>query len=137
MTYLGAFSASAMAGIIWYVQLVHYPLFAKVGADTWFAYHADHERRTGWVVAPLMIAELGSAAVIVLDGSHGAPAVIGLLLAATTWVITFALAVPLHRRLNVTRDIATIERLVAINWLRTAAWTAHGVVAVALLSPAR
>jgi hypothetical protein len=134
MTYLGAFSASAMAGIIWYVQLVHYPLFAEVGADTWFTYHADHERRTGWVVAPLMIAELGSSAVIVIAGGHGVLAVVGLLLAATTWVVTFALAVPLHRRLNETRELDTIARLVTINWLRTATWTAHGVVAVALLS---
>ncbi len=134
MTFVGAFSASAMAGIIWYVQLVHYPLFAEVGADAWFIYHADHERRTGWVVAPLMVAELGSAGAIVILGGHGALAVAGLLLAATTWVLTFALAVPLHRRLNVAREPATLQRLVNVNWSRTAAWTAHGVVAVALLA---
>ena len=134
MTFVGALSASAMAGIIWYVQLVHYPLFAEVGADAWFTYHADHERRTVWVVAPLMVVELGSAAAIVVIGGHGALAVAGLLLAATTWVITFALAVPLHRRLNVARDTATLRRLVDVNWLRTAAWTGHGIVAVALLS---
>lgn len=121
-----------MAGIIWYVQLVHYPLFATVGADEWFDYHAGHERRTGWVVAPLMIVELGSAAGTVLNGGYGALAVCGLLLAAITWVITFALAVPLHRRLNATRDLDTMQRLVNVNWLRTAAWTAHGVLAVAL-----
>ena len=134
MTYLGAFSASAMAGIIWYVQLVHYPLFAEVGADTWFTYHADHERRTGWVVAPLMIVELTSAAAIVIFGGHGGLAVAGLLLAATTWVLTFALAVPLHRRLNLAWEPTTMQRLVNVNWLRTAVWSAHGVVAVALLS---
>jgi hypothetical protein len=134
VTFVGALSASAMAGIIWYVQLVHYPLFAEVGADAWLTYHADHERRTGWVVAPLMVAELGSAAAIVIVGGHGALAVAGLFLAATTWVITFALAVPLHRRLNVARDPATLDRLVNVNWLRTAVWTAHAVVAVTLLS---
>ena len=124
-----------MAGIISYVQLVHSPLFAEVGADTWFVDHADHERRTGWVVAPLMVAELASAAAIVIVGGHGALAVAGLLLAATTWVITFALAVPLHRRLNGVGDPATLRRLANVNWLRTAVWTAHGIVAVALLSP--
>ncbi len=134
MRVLGAFSASAMAGIIWYVQLVHYPLFAEVGEETWFRYHADHERRTGWVVAPLMIVELGSAAGLVVIGGHGALAVVGLGLAAATWVLTFTLAVPLHRRLNATRETATMTRLVDINWLRTAAWTAHGLIAVALLA---
>ena len=123
-----------MTGIIWYVQLVHYPLFAEVGEDTWFTYHADHERRTGWVVAPLMIVELGTAAAIVVIGGHGVLTLVGLVLAAATWVLTFALAVPLHRRLNATRDPAVIQRLVTINWLRTAAWTAHGLIALALLS---
>jgi hypothetical protein len=134
MRVLGAFSASAMAGIIWYVQLVHYPLFAEVGEEAWFTYHVDHERRTGWVVAPLMIVELGTAVGIVVLGGHGLLALAGLLLAAATWVLTFTLAVPLHRRLNATRETATMARLVEINWLRTAAWTAHGIVAVALLA---
>ena len=134
MRVLGAFSASAMTGIIWYVQLVHYPLFAEVGDDIWFAFHADHERRTGWVVAPLMIAELTSAAGTVLLSGPGVLALAGLALAAATWGLTFTLAVPLHRRLNRTRDPDVIERLVRINWLRTAAWSAHGLVAVALLA---
>jgi hypothetical protein len=134
MRFLGALSASAMAGILWYVQVVHYPLFAEVGEEMWFAYHADHERRTGWVVAPLMIVELGTAAGIVVLGGHGALAIAGLALAATTWLLTFSLAVPLHRRLNTAREPVTLQRLVNINWLRTAVWTAHGVVALALLA---
>ena len=70
----------------------------------------------------------------VIGGGYGALAVLGLLLAASTWVMTFALAVPLHRRLNVTRDLDTMQRLVNVNGLRTAAWTAHGVLAVALFA---
>jgi hypothetical protein len=134
MRYLGALSASAMTGIIWYVQVVHYPLFAAVGDEVWFSYHADHERRTGWVVAPLMIVELGTAAGIVVLGGHGILAVAGLVLAGSTWILTFSLAVPLHRRLNAERELATLRRLVDVNWLRTAAWSAHGVVALALLA---
>ena len=134
MRFLGAVSAMGMAGIIWYVQVVHYPLFLEVGAEVWFPYHLDHERRTGWVVAPLMICELGSAAALVIIGSYGPLAVIGLVLAAVTWIVTFSLAVPLHRRLNQERDEAAMRRLVNINWLRTVAWTAHGVIARVLLS---
>ncbi|HET9073566.1 MAG TPA: hypothetical protein VFN48_03225 [Solirubrobacteraceae bacterium] len=134
MRFLGALSAMGMAGIIWYVQVVHYPLFSAVGAEAWFPYHLDHERRTGWVVAPLMICELGSAAALVIIGGHGLLAVAGLVLAAVTWVVTFMLAVPLHRQLNRERDEAAMRRLVNVNWLRTIAWTAHGVIALALLA---
>ena len=31
-----------MVGLIWLVQIVHYPLFAHVGADTFLAYHQRH-----------------------------------------------------------------------------------------------
>ena len=82
-----AFSALSMTGVIWFVQIVHYPLFASVGGDRWTTYHAGHTRRTGWVVAPLMVAELGSAAVLVLQ-DPGALAIVGGILAAATWAFT-------------------------------------------------
>jgi hypothetical protein len=128
-----AFSAVAMTGVIWFVQLVHYPLFAAVGDGAWPAYHEDHTRRVTYVVAPLMVAELTSAAV--LAGSEPtALTLAGLVLAAVTWLLTFALAVPGHRRLERGFDGAVARRLVSAGWARTAAWTAHGAVALALLA---
>ena len=46
----------ALVGLIWTVQLVHYPLMAEV--RTGFArYHELHRERITWIVAPLMGAE--------------------------------------------------------------------------------
>src|SRR5690349_11901444 len=116
-----ALSACTMTGVIWFVQVVHYPLFLAVGEAGWPAYHAQHTRRTGWVVAPLMIAELASAAVL---ATRGTPlTVIGLVLAAFTWAATFLLAVPDHGRLEHRFDPAVARRLVTAGWLRCAAWT--------------
>jgi hypothetical protein len=54
-------------------------------------------------------------------------------LTATTWALTFLLAVPIHSKLSrlplagQSQDTALrtslISRLVTINWLRTLAWT--------------
>jgi len=132
-----AFSALYMTGVIWFVQVVHYPLFGAVGGTQWPAYHAGHTRRTGYVVAPVMIAELASAGVLaVRDGTT--LAVAGLALAAATWALTFGLAVPDHGRLEHGFDARIARRLVTAGWARAVAWTAHGVVALALLihSPA-
>ncbi len=127
-----AFSALSMTGVIWFVQVVHYPLFAHVGGPEWTSYHAGHTRRISYVVVPLMIAELATAAVLAArDGT--ALALTGLALAAATWLFTFALAVPRHGRLEHGFDPATARGLVTTGWARTAAWTAHGVVALALL----
>jgi hypothetical protein len=52
-----------MTGLIWFVQVVHYPLMAAVGSPGFAAYEAAHSRRTTWVVAPVMLAEAATAAV--------------------------------------------------------------------------
>lgn len=41
-----------MVGLIWFVQVVHYPLFAKVGPDVFVPYAASHGNLTGLVVGP-------------------------------------------------------------------------------------
>jgi len=132
---VNAFCACAMTGVIWFVQLVHYPLFERVGEDEWTGYHRDHTTRVTWVVAPLMVAEL-AASVVLAAQKQGALAALGLALAAATWALTFALAVPGHRRLEAAFDAGAARRLVSAGWPRTAAWTAHAAVALALLAEA-
>jgi hypothetical protein len=56
-----AFCTVAMAGLIWFVQVVHYPLFFAVGTREFPRYEVLHSRRTGHVVAPLMLGELTTA----------------------------------------------------------------------------
>ena len=127
-----AFSACAMTGVIWFVQIVHYPLFAAVGETDWPEYHSGHTRRTGYVVAPLMMVELASAAVLATRG--GALELTGLALAAITWACTFALAVPDHGRLERAFDAVVARRLATAGWVRCAAWTGHAGVALAVLA---
>ena len=52
-----AASTLAMSGGIWFVQIVHYPLFALVADQALGRYEKEHVLRTGWVVGPLMVAE--------------------------------------------------------------------------------
>ena len=125
-----------MTGLIWVVQRVHYPLFASVGRDTFIAYHDAHTRRVTWLVGPLMLVELATAAWIALDASL--PIATGwrwsgLALVGLIWMSTAALQVPQHTRLGRGHDIAVIRRLVAGNWVRTVAWTLRGVLSLGFL----
>jgi hypothetical protein len=122
-----------MVGVIWFVQLVHYPLFSLVAPEGWPRYHAQHSRRTSWVVVLPMVVGLLSSAGLVLDRG-GALAWAGLALALVEWGATFALAVPDHGRLERRWAPGAWRRLVRLNWVRTAAWTAHGGVVLALLA---
>ena len=48
-------STLAMVGLIWFVQVVHYPLFGKVRVRSFHDYKQSHQQRTTLVVAPLML----------------------------------------------------------------------------------
>jgi phage terminase large subunit-like protein len=128
-----AFSTLAMIGLIWFVQVVHYPLFAAVPMEAFRAYEASHQRRTTWIVAPLMLTELATAAALAGGVVPGVPkswAYAGLGLVAAVWGVTFLVSVPLHAKLEGGKDEAVIRRLVATNWIRTAIWTGRGALAV-------
>jgi len=115
-----------MVGVIWFVQIVHYPLFALVGRDGFARYETAHQTMTTWVVAPLMLIELASAfwlALRVINPVRPAEAWVGLLLVAVAWVSTFLLQVTLHDKLARGFDVTSAERLVTTNWVRTVAWT--------------
>lgn len=121
-----------MAGLIWFVQGVHYPLLAKVGDDRFLGYEREHIRRTTWVVAPVMILEALCAAALVGLGSTGlekALAWTGAGLLGVIWHSTLLIQAPLHRRLSREPSRALLDRLVRTNWIRTWCWTARAVVA--------
>ena len=46
---------------------------------------------------------------------------------------TVFVSAPLHERLNAHFDPATLDRLIATNWIRTVAWTARAGLAIAIL----
>ena len=50
-----------MVGLIWMVQIVHYPLFGKVGPDQFVGYQISHQSLTTLVVGPPMLVEIVTA----------------------------------------------------------------------------
>ncbi len=129
-------ATAAMAGLIWFVQLVHYPLFDGVGEDGFAAYARGHQRRTSWVVGPLMTIEGVSAIALLFVPTGELPRalpVAGLLLLAVIHASTLWLQVPRHRELAVGHSAPATRRLVASNWIRTIGWTARAVLAAVML----
>jgi len=131
-----------LTGLIWFVQVVHYPLMARVGRARWIAYEAAHVRRTTWVVGPAMLVELASAGLIVVRSTAGGErmaslallAWIGLGLLVVIWLSTAFIQVPLHGRLARGIDPAAQRRLVRTNWIRTILWSIRAGIALAMVS---
>ena len=118
-------ATAMMTGIIWFVQIVHYPLFTKIPKEGFTRYEQAHTVRTGWVVAPLMVLELGTALLLLfyrpLSTSPIYLAALGCLI--LIWLSTFLVQVPLHGVLEKQSDHRAMLILDRTNWIRTILWS--------------
>lgn len=122
-------ATTLMLGVIWFVQVVHYPLFGRVGAEGFTAYEAAHQRLTTWIVAPPMLLELGTGLLLLWRPPLQIERVwfwVGMALIVVIWLSTALLQVPRHELLSHGFDPAAHRALVTSNWIRTVAWTARG-----------
>ena len=125
-----------MAGVIWFVQLVHYPLFASVGHNQFAHYETEHAGRTTWIVAPAMAVEAATSVLLLWIRPAAISieiAAAGFLLTGLIWGSTFAMQVPLHARLSIGFEPALHKSLVATNWVRTLAWTGRAWLALVMV----
>ncbi|WP_375417303.1 hypothetical protein [uncultured Hymenobacter sp.] len=123
--------AAVLTGLIWTIQLVHYPSFGLVGKAEFIRFHAAHTARMGYLVAPLMVLELGLSLWLAGAARHSAlagPAAWALALVGLIWAVTFFISVPFHNRLAAGFDYIAIDGLTRTNWLRTLAWTTRLLV---------
>ncbi len=120
-----------MTGVIWIIQILHYPLFNMVGRENFAAYEAAHTNLITLVVMPAMLLELILTAVIFFAPPASIPSSLNWLnavLLAVIWLSTAFLQVPQHGILAGGFDETAYRRLVNSNWIRTVAWSAKAVI---------
>lgn len=130
------FSTLFMTGVIWFAQVVHYPLLGRVGKEAFVEYEKENTRRTGWVVIPVMAMELITALILLWRRPEGLPpfyAWFNAALLVGIWVSTFTLQGPYHNLLVKKFKPAVWRSLVRTNWIRTAAWSARGILLLFVL----
>ena len=128
---LNCISTWAMVGLIWLIQVVHYPLFAKVGEQQFDEYSKDHQRLITFVVLPIMFVELATAFLLWSFRPNGIPdmlVVTGIALVVLIWGSTFLIQVPQHGKLLNGYDLRVCQQLVLGNWIRTIAWSVRGLI---------
>ncbi len=122
-----------MTGLIWFVQLVHYPLMGQVGAGSYRQYQLAHQNLTSLAVGPAMLAELLSAVALVAIDSKDPWRWAGLVAVGALWASTAFIQMPLHATLAGGFDADAHARLVASNWVRTVIWSARSALVLWLI----
>ena len=96
-----------LVGVIWFVQIVHYPSFPRVGGTPgvgrggFAEYEWANIRRTAWLVGPVMVVEALAALAILAVPPEGVPrsaAAAGLLAIVVVWISRFCVQPPMFRR---------------------------------------
>lgn len=124
-------STAVMVGVIWFVQIVHYPLLARFGASQSVEVAQEHQRRTGFVVGAPMAIEGVSTLVLLVSRPDEVSVLlpwIGAVFLAVALGSTVLLSVPLHARMAEHHSDDVGRRLVLTNWPRTIAWSLRLVV---------
>jgi hypothetical protein len=127
-------------GEIWFVQIVVYPLFGKVGEDEYVAYHKSYSSRIPLpVILPGFASFLLPIALVFLRPesvplwmalANVACGLIGLL-------VTVVLEIPHHARLEKGgKQEAVIRELILYNWPRTLSITGSALLTVMMLAAA-
>lgn len=125
-----------MVGLIWFVQVVHYPLFSTIDSDSFIEYERRNTALTTWVVGPAMLLEGGTASLILgcnLSTLDWSLAWLGFLLLITIWLSTALIQIPCHNSLSNQFSSKVHRKLVSSNWIRTIAWTIRGILSLLLL----
>ena len=121
--FLNVISAFLLTGVIWTIQIVHYPSFHYIDKMSFTNFHHFHERRISIIVMPLMLIELTTSTALYINNMSSIVFALNLLIVVLIWCSTFFVQVPIHSILSHKKDKKLIEKLVNTNWIRTFLWS--------------
>ena len=115
---------SIMTGVIWVIQIVHYPSFHFIEKDLYTAFQKFHMNKISIIVMPIMLAELITGIMLFFDKSFKSPFLtISIIILVLIWLITGVFFTKVHNELIAGYQELVVNQLVAMNWIRTLLWT--------------
>ena len=115
---------SIMTGVIWVIQIVHYPSFHFIEKELYTAFQKFHMNKISIIVIPIMLAELITGMMLFLDKSSKSPfLIISFVILVLIWLITGVFFTKAHNELMTGYQELVVNQLVVMNWIRTLLWT--------------
>jgi hypothetical protein len=112
-----------MCGVIWIVQLVHYPSFKFISAEKFLEFERFHCNRISIIVMPIMSIEFLSGAFILFNNDQTPLFILNFIGLVLIWISTFFIQSSLHSKLLLNYSLKNIQLLVKTNWIRTFLWS--------------
>lgn len=136
LLFIHAFATWMMIGLIFFVQVVYYPLYVRL-KDHFTPYDKKDIKHMGYLVAPVFFFEFISAVILVFykydDFVYRILSLVNLLMLISIWVVSYILQV---RRFG-KHTLVFIDKmhhfLLTSNWYRTCVWFLRGLVVLSML----
>ncbi|MBD64781.1 MAG: hypothetical protein CME62_06215 [Halobacteriovoraceae bacterium] len=125
-------TTSLLVGLIWTIQMVHYPSFRYIAPSEFKRFTSFHQSAITLIVGPLMLLEL-ILSIILVYYALNFMTVINLLLVLGIWLVTIFISMPCHQKLSEAFHPKVIARLISTNWIRTLLWSVKLLVSVLLI----
>ena len=125
-------STAIIVGIIWVIQVVHYPSFYFIERDEYVSFQKFHMDKISYIVVPVMLIESISGFILIYNELNTV-LLISMILLFFIWVLTGIFFVPIHQKLTSGYQEELVEKLVKINWFRTTFWTIRLLLVMAYL----
>lgn len=119
-------TTSALFLLIWFVQILHYPIFSYIDDYSFNECMKFHQNTMSYLAIPLMVTELFLSIYSAYHGYNLSYTVLAIVI--LIWLTTFFIQVPLHKRLLHKKDKLIIKRLVHTNWIRTILWSVKSII---------
>ena len=124
MLIIHTIATSVMVGVIWTIQLVHYPSFHFIELNQYTTFQRFHMSRISYVVIPAMLTELFTLIFIIIPMDQVDHIILAsAFLLIVIWLMTAVFFSGVHQKLTLGYDQAVVEKLVKLNWGRTLLWT--------------
>lgn len=128
------FCSFVLFGLIWCVQLVHYPFFLRSDKANFIEHIGFHKQRISIIVVPLMTIELATSGILAFESQQFAGLnTFGLIVVILIWLVTFFVQVPIHNSLSDGYDETLVQKLIKTNWIRTILWSAKSFSSLYIL----
>ena len=124
-----------LTGLIWVIQLVHYPMFQFLDSQAYSKAMSFHQQRISIIVVPLMLFELLSGVYLAhaqwssLARFHS----INIALIVIIWIHTFGLMVPFHKNIPIQPNHELLKKTLCHHWIRTLSWSVKSILWGAIL----